>query len=199
MRSDRGHDIATRPSGQRRNIGRARFPAWSTLAPSSGLQQSPFVRRMRLDDVQQPLTNLRTGRCKVDGRKSDRMSLNDRRFIDVFPDGRVQQQTFGPIRNRTSPTSLGTQVRVDLKEISAAKRLRRGITTSSSAPGTSPRSTPAFEMGGATSLRHARTSLPDLSPPRVGVVSAARRSATLSSSDGAHYRLRPPCSDAGLF
>ena len=30
MRSDRGHDIATRPSGQRRNIGRARFPAWST-------------------------------------------------------------------------------------------------------------------------------------------------------------------------
>ena len=30
MRSDRGHDIATRPSSQRRNIGRARFPAWST-------------------------------------------------------------------------------------------------------------------------------------------------------------------------
>ena len=30
VRSDRGHDIATRPSGQRRNISRARFPAWST-------------------------------------------------------------------------------------------------------------------------------------------------------------------------
>ena len=30
VRSDRGHDIATRPSGQRGNISRARFPAWST-------------------------------------------------------------------------------------------------------------------------------------------------------------------------
>ena len=40
VRSDRGHDIATRPSGQCRNIGRARCPAWSTSPLRQGCNRA---------------------------------------------------------------------------------------------------------------------------------------------------------------
>ena len=44
-----------------------------------------------LDDVQQPFTDFRAGRREIDGYKSYRMSLDDRRFIDIFLHGWVQQ------------------------------------------------------------------------------------------------------------
>ena len=60
--------------------------------------------------------------CEIDCGETNEMSVHRNGFVHRFADRWVQQHALGAVRQRIAPTCLGTEISVDLVNVSASQR-----------------------------------------------------------------------------